>query len=461
VQATDVKDRMTNYKILLVDDDTALRRVVHSYLELEGYSVAEAYTGKMCRELLERNHPDAVVMDSSLPDTNGLQLLREIHVIDPLIPVLIMTEFATIDLAVQAMKEGADQFVPKPFESSVLLRLLEKVFESNRIIRRDLAEKNRVVRFRRDPFLGASESIRRLESSVRSILGTSLPILIQGETGTGKGVLAEWLTKQGPRSKEPFVDLNCAGLNRELLESDLFGHEKGAFTGAITQKIGLLEVAHRGTLFLDEIGDMDLSIQGKLLKALDDKRFRRVGGVADRTVDVHLIGATHQDMGSLVDSGRFRSDLYFRISTIPIVIPPLRERISDIPVLTEWLLDRLREDLNRGQLKFGSDVMAALEGYNWPGNIRELRNVLERAALLSKDGVIRREHLHFQLTKTSAKQVPGAYADSEMTLEELERKHISFVLHNENGKVDRAAAILGIPRSTLYVKLKQYGITTS
>jgi DNA-binding NtrC family response regulator len=453
---------MANYKILVVDDDRALRDTIHSYLSVEGYSVAEAHSGKACREFLELDRPDAIVMDYSLPDTNGLQLLREIHVIDPSLPVIVMTGYATIDLAVHAMKEGAEQFVAKPFESSILLKLLEKVFENRRVIRREQAERSRVVRFRRDPFLGASESIRRLESSARSILGTSLPILIQGETGTGKGVLAEWLTKQGPRSNEAFVDLNCAGLNRELLESDLFGHEKGAFTGAITQKTGLLDVAHRGTLFLDEIGDMDISIQPKLLKVLDEKRFRRVGGVRDRTVDVHLIAATHQDMGALVEDGKFRRDLYFRVSTIPLVIPPLRKRIDDIPIMAEWILNRLREELNRGQLQFGNGVMAALESYSWPGNIRELRNVLERAALLCKDGVICTEDLHFQLTRTVVKVVPVAQqADEDMTLEDLERRHISFVLQKENGKVDRAAAKLGIPRSSLYVKIRQYGITTN
>ena len=452
---------MPNYKVLVVDDDATLCSTVRSYLELKGFTVSEAGTGKKCREALLQSQPDAIVMDYFLPDTDGLQLLREIHGIDPSIPVLIMTGAATIDLAVRAMKDGAEQFVAKPFELSVLLKLLEKIFEKNRFIRRELAVRNRVIRYKRDPFLGSSESIRRLESTAQSILGTSLPILIQGETGTGKGVLAEWLTKQGPRSSEAFVDLNCAGLNRELLESDLFGHEKGAFTGAISQKTGLLEVAHQGTLFLDEVGDMEMSIQPKLLKVLDEHRFRRVGGVRDRSVDVHMIAATHQDMEALVAEKRFRSDLYFRISTIPLAIPPLRERISDIPVLAEWFLHRLREDLNRGQLQFDKRAMVALEGYRWPGNIRELRNVLERAALVCKDGVIQKEDLYFQVSQTSpapAQAAPGS--DVDMTLEEVERQHISRVLRSENGKVDRAAAKLGIPRSSLYVKIKQYGITS-
>ncbi len=453
---------MANYKILLVDDDVALRGAVSSYLEMKGFSVAVADNGKACRDFLDRGRFDAVVMDYVLPDSDGLALLREIRAVDPSVPVLIMTGVATIELAVRAMKEGAEQFVAKPFELSVLLKLLEKALENRRFIRRELAVKRSVVRYKRDPFLGESASIRRLEASARSVLGTSFPILIQGETGTGKGVLAEWLTKEGPRSNEAFVDLNCAGLNRELLESDLFGHEKGAFTGAISPKMGLLEVAHQGTLFLDEIGDMDISIQPKLLKALDDKRFRRVGGVRDRTVDVHLIAATHQDMSTLVHEKKFRSDLYYRVSTIPLVIPPLRERISDIPLLAEWFLERLRQDLNRGLLQFDHDAMTALEGYEWPGNIRELRNVLERAALVCTGGVIRREDLHFQISRTSPKPSPVAQVtDSEMTLNELERQHISYIFHKENGKVDRAAAKLGIARSSLYLKLKQYGITTT
>jgi len=450
---------MPIYKILVVDDDAALLGSVRSYLELKGFSVSEARTGKQCREALQQSQPDAVVMDYFLPDTDGLRLLHEVHAINSSIPVLVMTGSATIDLAVRAMKEGAEQFVAKPFELSVLLHLLEKVFESRRIIRREMATKTRGIRYKRDPFMGSSEKIRRLASAAQSILGTSLPVLIQGETGTGKGVLAEWLTKQGPRSNEAFVDLNCAGLNRELLESDLFGHEKGAFTGAITQKTGLLEVAHQGTLFLDEVGDMDMSIQPKLLKVLDDKRFRKVGGIRDREVDVHLIAATHQNMEALVVDKRFRSDLYFRISTIPLAIPPLRERISDIPVLAQWFLERLSEDLNRGQLEFDKHAMAALEGYSWPGNIRELRNVLERAALLCKNGVIHTEDLYFQISRISPKLPPAEQsANVDMTLEEVERQHISLVLKKENGKVDRAAAKLGIPRSSLYVKLKHFGI---
>lgn len=446
---------MSNYKVLIVDDDAMIRGVIREYLESKSYSVCEADTGIACRRTLDAERPDAVLMDYCLPDSNGLQLLQAVRFFDSGIPVIMMTAHGTIDLAVRAMKEGADQFVTKPVELSVLLKCLEKSLESRRFERKEQAGQISRKRYDRDPFLGVSDCIRRLKDEVQRIVGTEYPILIQGETGTGKGVLADWIHKHGPRSSEAFVDLNCAGLNCELLESDLFGHEKGAFTGAVSNKSGLLEIAHRGTMFLDEIGDMDLAIQPKLLKVLDERRFRRVGTVRDRTVDVHLIAATHQDLAGLVDNGKFRTDLYFRVNTIPLQIPSLRDRVGDIPVLAEWFLEHLQNDLGRGRLQFGRGVLEALAEYRWPGNIRELRNVLERAALLSQNGVIRIEHLKFQLAKQNTRTARFAI-EGDLTIEELLRRYIARILHQENGKVDRAALKLGIPKSSLYAKIKQY-----
>jgi DNA-binding NtrC family response regulator len=445
---------MPNYKVLVVDDDCLVRGAIRDYLEAKGYSVSEADTGSACRRSLEVDRPDAVFMDYSLPDTNGIQLLQEVHRVESGIPVIIMTGHGTIELAVRAMKEGAEQFVTKPIELSVLLQCLEKSLESRRYERKEQAGKARLKRYDRDPFWGKSDCIRHLQDTVQRIVGTDCPILIHGETGTGKGVLADWLHKNGPRVTEAFVDLNCAGLNRELLESDLFGHEKGAFTGAVSRKMGLLEVAHRGTMFLDEIGDMDLAIQPKLLKVLDEKRYRRVGDVRDRTVDVHLIAASHQNVSNLVADGKFRADLYFRVNTIPIQIPSLRDRVVDIPILAEWFLERLQHDLGRGHLHFGDGVMDLMLKYHWPGNIRELRNVLERAALLCQGGVICREDLKFQLVKQDIR-TPFA-TEGDLTIEELVQRHIARVLQQENGKVDKAAAKLGIHKSSLYAKIKQY-----
>jgi transcriptional regulator with GAF, ATPase, and Fis domain len=270
-------------------------------------------------------------------------------------------------------------------------------------------------------------------------------------------VLAQWIHNNGPRCEEAFVDLNCAGLLRELLETELFGHEKGAFTGAMASKSGLFEVAHHGTVFLDEIGDVDLQVQPKLLKVLEEQKFRRLGDVRDRQVDVRLIAATCQDLNRLMRENKFRSDLYYRISTIPLTVPALRERIDDIPALARHLLAKCAADLGRNDLELSPDAERALQGYSWPGNIRELRNVLERAALLCERRVLQVADLRFD----DAVKPETAVYNSMLTLQELERRHIELALAEENGRVDRAAKRLGIPRSSLYQKIRKFQIITS
>jgi transcriptional regulator with PAS, ATPase and Fis domain len=270
-------------------------------------------------------------------------------------------------------------------------------------------------------------------------------------------VLARWLHENSPRADEAFVDLNCAGLSRELLETELFGHEKGAFTSATASKQGLFEVAHRGTIFLDEVGDVDLQIQPKLLKVLEEKRFRRVGDVRDRQVDVRLIAATHQDVGQLVREKKFRDDLYFRISTIPLSFPPLRDRIEDITTLAEYLLNKVSTDLGRSGIQLDEASIKALQSYAWPGNVRELRNVIERAVLLSEGPTIGLRDLHFD----GHASVGSPSFDTRLTLTEMEKQHIERVLHEEQGRVEKAAKRLGIPRSSLYQKIKKHQIQMS
>ncbi|MBA2524947.1 MAG: sigma-54-dependent Fis family transcriptional regulator, partial [Pyrinomonadaceae bacterium] len=335
--------------------------------------------------------------------------------------------------------------------------ILKRLLENQRNRHKQLASRSHQVRHAIDPFIGVSSAIRALAEQARKVLATESPVLILGETGTGKGVLARWLHDNSPRAEEAFVDLNCAGLSRELLETELFGHEKGAFTSATASKQGLFEVAHRGTIFLDEIGDVDLQIQPKLLKVLEDKRFRRVGDVRDRQVDVRLIAATHQDIGQLVRDKTFRDDLYFRVSTIPLAFPSLRERIEDIPIMAHYLLDKLATDLGRGEIQLEPDSIKALQAYSWPGNVRELRNVIERAVLLSERKNIRLQDLHFD-GHTSRR---ASYLDSTLTLNELEKQHIERVLHEEQGRVEKAASRLGIPRSSLYQKIKKYHLNSS
>jgi DNA-binding NtrC family response regulator len=302
---------------------------------------------------------------------------------------------------VRAVKEGAEHFLTKPVELQALLVILQRLLENRRTHQRQLASKSRQTRETVDPFLGTSTAMRRLAEEAKKIFVAESPILIQGETGSGKGVLAKWLHNHGPRTEEAFVDLNCAGLSHELLETELFGHEKGAFTGATSRKSGLLEVAHHGTVFLDEIGDMDPQVQPKLLKVLEEKCFRRLGEVRDRHVDIRLIAATHQDLNALVREKKFRSDLYFRINTIPLIVPPLRERVEDILPLSHHLLHLIAAELGRSEVTLRPEAERALQEYPWPGNVRELRNVLERAVLLSDKNTLSREHLRFDVASVA------------------------------------------------------------
>ncbi len=445
---------MGRNKILIVEDDSAIRFGIRDFLEGRGYVVREA-DGCVAAEVdFRASRPDLVITDYRLPDGNALELLTRLRSIDDGVPVIVLTGHGTVDLAVQAIKDGAEHFLTKPVALPALEVVIERVLESNRTRQRHQAEQLRHDRQFIDPFVGTSAAIRELERQARKVLGAERPIWLRGETGAGKGVLARWFHEEGPRRDEAFVDLNCASLPRELLESELFGHERGAFTGAVARKVGLIELANRGTLLLDEIGDMEIAVQPKLLTVLEEQRFRRVGDVRDKQVDVQLMAATHQDLGRLVAESRFRSDLYYRISTIPLDIPALRDRVEDIPILARQLLDRLGRDIGRPTLEIDAGAEAALQAYAWPGNIRELRNVLERGVLMSDRDVLGGSDLIFDRTGL----VPLSEDSSQLTLEEVERRHIARVLREENGRVERAAERLGVPRSSLYNKIKRFKI---
>ncbi|HKQ76532.1 MAG TPA: sigma-54 dependent transcriptional regulator [Blastocatellia bacterium] len=448
---------MSKSKILIVDDESGVRFGMREFLEAHGY---EAYDTNCCRgaeDMFRAMRPDAAVIDYLLPDGTALDLLPRLKAIDPGAPLIILTGHGSIDLAVRAIKEGAEQFLTKPLDLSTLLVILERLLENQRNLRKQIARKSQQARQAVDPFIGSSAAIRQLAEQSKRVLSTESPILLLGETGVGKGVLSQWIHNNSARCEEPFVDLNCAGLSQGFLETELFGHEKGAFTGATTSKLGLFEVAHRGTVFLDEIGDVDLQVQPKLLKVLEEQKFRRLGSVRDRQVDVRLVAATCQDLSRLMRENRFRSDLYYRISTIPLMTPALRERVEDIPALARHLLAKCAADLGRNDLELSPDAERALLAYAWPGNIRELRNVLERAALLSERRILLATDLRFD---DAAKRETPVY-DSQLSLLELERRHIELVLAEENGQVERAAKRLGIPRSSLYQKIKKFQITTS
>jgi DNA-binding NtrC family response regulator len=445
---------VTRHSVLLIEDEASVRFAISRFFAAKGYSVQEADSIARGRDLFRQSRPDAVLLDYCLPDGDGIELLPLLRAADPNVPIIILTAHGTIDLAVRAIKEGANQFFTKPVELGALLVVVERLIGNQRDRKASLAGKTRQSREAFDPFLGESPAIRRLAEKARRLLAARSPVLIAGETGTGKGVLAGWLHRQGPRREEAFVDLNCAGLSREFLETELFGHEKGAFTGAVSSKPGLLEIAHRGTVFLDEIGDIDHQIQPKLLKVLEEQRFRRLGEVRDRQVDVRLIAATHQNLEALVEQQRFRADLFYRISTLPLHVPPLRERGQDAVILARSLLELVAAGLGRAGMQISPSGEQLIQSYPWPGNVRELRNALERAVLHADRDILGAEDLSEGLVTSGGASRPGV----RITLRQAEKAHIEAALRQENGHVPTAATVLGLSRSALYQKIKSHGI---
>lgn len=471
---------MSRNKILVVDDEPGIRFGIRKFLGSKGYNVLEAFNCEKAREVFRQSSPDAAIIDYSLPDGTALDLLSYFKEIAPSVPLLILTAHGSIDLAVQAIKLGAEQFLTKPIELPALLIILERLLDNERNRQKLLANKTQQTRKQIDPFLGTSLLIQQLKEKVHRVVNADSPILILGETGTGKGILAKWLHENSPRAEEAFVDLNCAGLSKEFLETELFGHEKGAFTSAIASKSGLFEIAHQGTVFLDEIGDIDPQIQPKLLKVLEEKRFRRLGSTSDKQVDVRLIAATHQDLNQLVQEKKFRSDLYFRISTIPLRTPALRERPEDIPLLANYILHDLAH-LRHDVVYLSKEAEKTLQSYPWPGNIRQLRNVLEHAILLSNSNVLSSNDLFLDFSirpnivtqpqnisqKIEVNSLNNETSDNaskddvNLTLEENEKRHIERVLKFTKGRVEPAAKRLGVSRNSLYIKIKKYNISLS
>jgi len=438
-------------RIVVGEDDNAVRHALSEYLKSERYEVFEATTCRGVKEVFRNCRPDAAILDYALPDGTALDLLPHLKRSHPGVPLILLTGNGSIQLAVQAMKEGAYQFLTKPVQMPAIASILDGVLEglaqhANRNAHNTLDQM--------DPFLGEGQAVAELADEARQVCGSHYPVLIVGETGVGKGVLARWLHRQGPRAQEPFVDLNCAGLGRELLETELFGHEAGAFTGAIQRKIGLLEVAQKGTAFLDEIGDMDLQVQPKLLKVLEEKKFRRLGDIHERSLDIRLVSASHQDMGQLLREKRFRHDLYFRVSTLVLRIPPLRERSADIPLMAQRFLENAMGELGRSGMTLSDSALSKLKSYSWPGNIRELRNVIDRAALMATASEIRPENLRLEFGRRT---LPND-DEASLTLKEVQRLHIQRTLAAEHGNIARTAARLGVTRSSFYNKLKSFGV---
>ena len=446
---------MPEPKVLLIEDDPAVRHGMAAFLRANGLDVDEADTCQKAMERFRSVGHDVVVADYSLPDGTSLDILPQVKKLSEETPFVILTAHGSIDLAVRAIKDGAEQFLTKPVESKALLVLVKRLLQQQRLRKRqEIVARTQPGML--DPFVGTSPQIRRLDEQAALMLEWDSPVLILGETGSGKGVLARFLHAHGPRREEAFVNLNCAGLTRELLESELFGHERGAFTGAVNPKPGMLEVGHRGIVFLDEIGDMDPAIQPKLLKALEEKTFRRLGDVRDRHGDIRLIASTNLDLEQMVRAKKFRDDLYYRISTLTLRIPPLRERPEDIPVLARNILASVSMRMGRPIARLAPDAEALLARYPWPGNIRELENVLERAMILVKGDTLDAAGLGLD----AVPQPPPREDGRLLTMKEMERLHVERVLARTGGNVTEAAAILGMARRTLYDRMKSLGLST-
>jgi DNA-binding NtrC family response regulator len=443
-------------RLLIVDDDPNVVAGLQALLADE-WEVKTAMTAREGRAVFADFSPDVVLLDMNLPDGNGVDVLHDLKMYSEAVSVIMMSGVGTVDSVVESMKLGAETFLQKPFDYSMLSLTLEQV---SRMVatRRELIALRRGDATDQERLPGLSPAVQNLNQLLGQIARAPSPVLIEGDSGTGKGVFARLIHNRSPRARAPFVDLNCAGLSKELLESELFGHERGAFTNAMNTKQGLFEIAADGTLFLDEIGEMDVTVQARLLKAIEDKRFRRVGGIRDLTANFRLVAATNRDLGAEVAANRFRADLYYRLNVVRVRMPPLRERIEDIPLLVDVILRPLSKELGRPAPSVSPRALKKLQSYAWPGNVRELRNVLERAMLTMTGKEIVNDDLLLESdTKSLAKTSGGMpSADWEIRpLDDLVADYVTASVTAAGGNVRKAARQLQISPSTLYARMKK------
>lgn len=446
---------MNSLKLLIVEDDPLLGDSLREALEGKGYQARLATTGAAALEAASEEGFDLLLQDIRLPDADGLQILREIFAIQPHCRALVMTGHASVELAVEAMKGGAFDFIAKPFPMEALFLKIERIIDVSRL-EREVS----TLREARDPLrklVGQSPAMTALIDTVKAVAAVNSTVMVQGESGTGKELLADAIHALSPRRKGPMVKVNCAAIPESLFESELFGVERGAYTGADRSRAGYIEAATGGTLFLDEIGEMPLQAQGKLLRVIEERTVTRIGSTAQRSVDIRLISATNRDLKAMVEQKTFREDLYYRLSVVPLTVPPLRERREDIPLLIAFFREQLREGGIGGPLRLTPEALEALAAYDYPGNIRELRNVLEKLALLHGGEPIRPRHLPpgmltpLQLGKQF--EVISVGKPLKEAVAEFEQKYIEKVLKSVGGQKALSARILGVSRKVLWEKL--------
>ncbi|MEW6749500.1 MAG: sigma-54 dependent transcriptional regulator [Candidatus Latescibacterota bacterium] len=441
--------------VLVVDDDVKMQRMLEKFLVREGYRVSLAGSGQEALEKLGAGDLDVVLSDIRMPAMDGMQLLRQIRERCPQATVIMMTAFGSVGSAVEAMKQGAYDYISKPFKMDEVLIVLSRVAEEKRLRRQLVSMREELTeRYSFDRLIGKSRPMQEVYDLIRRVAQTTATVLVTGRSGTGKELVARAIHFNSRRSDSPFVPVNCSAIPEELLESELFGHVRGAFTGAVGDRPGLFLEADGGTLFLDEVTEMGTELQAKLLRVLQEREVRAVGSARQVMVDVRIIAATNQEPEGLVRAGSLREDLYYRLNVIPIRLPSLRERLEDIPLLVEHFLEKHAAEVG-SRKQISPEAIAALMRHTWPGNVRELENVVERGAVLSRGEVIGAEDLPEVLRSAEGGLLARAGRE-EMTLDELEREYILLVLDKTEGNQTRAAQILGIDRRTLYRKLQGY-----
>jgi DNA-binding NtrC family response regulator len=452
--------------ILLVEDKESLRTMLRHALEAQGHHVVEAKDQPEAVQRLKDSIPAVVLSDLRLPDGDGFGVLNAAKDADPQLPVIVMTAFGGIQDAVTAMKAGAMDFLAKPVDPDHLLLLVERALAQRRLISEYMLLKEELAARRGAPtIIGEAASMRQLSLAVQRAAATDATVLIEGESGTGKELFARAVHALSERANGPFVAINCAAIPEGLLEAELFGYERGAFTGAVQRKLGKFEMANRGTLFLDEIGDLPLPLQAKILRVLEDKRFERVGGTQSLQVDVRVVAATNRQLKAAVAARQFREDLYFRLSVFPIDIPPLRDRGGDIEILARHFIERFCRDVKKRPMQLADGALDALLRYRWPGNVRELQNCIERAVILADGDTIHPRHLNLSFHEAvngealadpwAAVDVSGTLADAtRRVLIEVERRKIVAALAETGGQKPKAADQLGVSYKTLLQKMK-------
>jgi len=456
--------------VLLVEDKDSLRTMLRHALEAEGHAVVEAIDEPEAVRRLHESHPVLVLSDLRLPAGDGLGVLRATKEFDPDLPVIVMTAYGGIHDAVQAMKEGALDFLAKPVDPDHLLLLVGRALAQRRIAAENYLLKEELMARRGAPrIIGEDPALRKVSVALQRAAGTDTTVLLQGESGTGKELFARALHALSGRADGPFVAINCAAIPENLLETELFGYEKGAFTGAANRKLGRFELANRGTLFLDEIGELPLGLQAKILRAIEERQFERVGGMASLQIDVRLVAATNRNLKGAVAARQFREDLYFRLSVFPIDIPPLRERPGDIEILARHFIERYCRELKKKPLALTAEALDELRAYAWPGNVRELQNCIERAVILTEGDAIRPRHLNLSFRESGAApaacspwdeiDLSGSLTDaSRRVLGEVERRKITRALRDAGGQRPKAAEALQVSYKTLLAKLREHRI---